>query len=72
MDKQVFSLLCVALVEHDLKSTKRMGVEEMIAMFLHVLGHGVGNRIIQEMFQHSGKIISRQFQSSWCMLEVII
>ena len=61
MDKHVFSLLCTALVECGLKSTNRMGVEEMVAMFLHVLGHGVGNRIIQERFQHSGETVSRQF-----------
>ena len=61
MDKQVFSLLCAALVDHGLKSTKHMGVKEIVAMFLHVLGHGVGNRIIQERFQHSSETISRQF-----------
>ena len=30
-------------------------------MFLHVLGHGVGNGIIQERFQHSGETVCRQF-----------
>lgn len=30
-------------------------------MFLHTLGHGVGNRSLQEWFQHSGEIVSRCF-----------
>ena len=38
-----------------------MGVQEMAAMFLTMVGHGVGNRIIQERFQHSGKTISKHF-----------
>ncbi|XP_045802374.1 uncharacterized protein LOC123895954 [Trifolium pratense] len=38
-----------------------MGVEEMVAMFLVVVGHGVGNRMIQERFQHSGETVSRHF-----------
>ncbi|KAM3266436.1 putative nuclease HARBI1 [Capsicum annuum] len=38
-----------------------MTIEEMVAMFLMVLGHGVGNRMIQERFQHSGETVSRHF-----------
>ncbi|KAK2658347.1 hypothetical protein Ddye_004880 [Dipteronia dyeriana] len=30
-------------------------------MFLMTLGHGIGNTIIQEQFQHSGETVSRQF-----------
>jgi hypothetical protein len=30
-------------------------------MFLNTLGHGFGNRIVQEMFQHSREIVSRHF-----------
>jgi hypothetical protein len=30
-------------------------------MFLNNLGHGFGNRIVQEMFQHSEETISRHF-----------
>jgi hypothetical protein len=33
----------------------------MVAMFLVVVGHGVGNRMIQERFQHSGETVSRHF-----------
>ncbi|XP_050897585.1 uncharacterized protein LOC127104449 [Lathyrus oleraceus] len=61
MEKHIFNLICTKLVEHGLKSSKRMGVEEMVAMFLVVVGHGVGNRMIQERFQHSGETVSRHF-----------
>ncbi|AES72360.1 hypothetical protein MTR_3g089460 [Medicago truncatula] len=54
MKKHIFHKLCNELVEHDLKSFKYMGVEEIVAMFLVVVSHDVGNRIIQEIFQHSG------------------
>ena len=30
-------------------------------MCLHMLGHGVGNRLAQERFQHSGETVSRYF-----------
>jgi len=61
MEKHISNKLCNEMVEHDLKSSKYMGVEEMVAMFLVVVGHGVGNRMIQERFQHSGETVSRHF-----------
>jgi hypothetical protein len=61
MKKDIFNRLCTELVEHGLTSSKRMGVEEMVAMFLVIVGHGVGNRMIQERFQHSGETVSRYF-----------
>ncbi|XLR27791.1 hypothetical protein S83_055691, partial [Arachis hypogaea] len=48
-------------VEQGLKCTRQMGVQEMVAMFLNTVGHGVSNRMIQERFQHSGETISRHF-----------
>ncbi|CAL9013961.1 unnamed protein product, partial [Prunus brigantina] len=30
-------------------------------MFVHILGHGIGNRLAQERFQHSGETMSRYF-----------
>jgi hypothetical protein len=32
-----------------------------VATFLNTLGHGFGNRIVQERFQHSGETVSRHF-----------
>ncbi|RHN70855.1 hypothetical protein MtrunA17_Chr3g0140031 [Medicago truncatula] len=40
MEKHVFNLLCTELVELGLKSSNRMTVEEMVAMFLVAVGHG--------------------------------
>ncbi|XP_057719160.1 uncharacterized protein LOC130980551 [Arachis stenosperma] len=61
MEKHVFFKFCDELVEQGLKSTRQMGVQEMVAMFLNTVGHGVGNRMIQERFQHSGETVSRHF-----------
>ena len=33
----------------------------MVAMFLNIVGYGIGNRMIQERFQHSGETVSRHF-----------
>ncbi|CAL2240456.1 unnamed protein product [Prunus armeniaca] len=32
-----------------------MCAAEMLGMFVHILGHGIGNRLAQERFQHSGE-----------------
>lgn len=61
LEKHVFNQLCIELVEHGLKGSKRMGVQEMVTMFVHMLGHWVGNRNIQERFQHSAETVSRHF-----------
>ena len=61
MEKHVFIKLCDRLRSYGLTSTKGVGLEEAVGMFLMTLGHGVGNRIIQEQFQHSGETVSRQF-----------
>ncbi|KAK8540743.1 hypothetical protein V6N13_010357 [Hibiscus sabdariffa] len=59
MEKHIFHMLCTELVESGLKVTTRMGIEEMVAMFLNMVGHAQGNRMIQERFQHSGETVSR-------------
>ncbi|XP_062088344.1 protein ALP1-like [Humulus lupulus] len=38
-----------------------MDVEEMVAIFLHIISHDVKNRIIRRQFARSGETISRQF-----------
>ena len=45
--------------EHGLRNYKTLGVEEMVVMFLLTIGHGVGNMLVQEIFQHSGETVSR-------------
>ncbi|KAK9283380.1 hypothetical protein L1049_011622 [Liquidambar formosana] len=63
MEKHVFRELCDTLKGYGLKSTRGIPVEEAVGMFLMTLGHGIGNRMIQERFQHSGETVSRQFSN---------
>ncbi|KAK8574105.1 hypothetical protein V6N13_097097 [Hibiscus sabdariffa] len=42
MEKHIFHMLCTELVESGLKVTTRMGIEEMVAMFLNMVGHAQG------------------------------
>jgi hypothetical protein len=54
--------LCKELKErYHLRGIRKLTVEELVAMFLSTLGHGFGNRIVQEMFQHSGETVTRHF-----------
>ncbi|KAL0545975.1 hypothetical protein IC582_015879 [Cucumis melo] len=58
---------CSAILYHLLRtiggltSAKVIDVEEMVAMFLHILAHDVKNRIIQREFMRSGETIFRHF-----------
>ncbi|KAL4026637.1 hypothetical protein IC575_015073 [Cucumis melo] len=55
MDRRTFAILCHLLRNvAGLSSTKIVDVEEMVAMFLHVLAHDVKNRVIQREFVRSG------------------
>jgi hypothetical protein len=53
---------------YHLRDTRKLTVEESVAMFLNTIGNGFRNRIVQEMFQHSGEIVSRHFT---CVLMVV-
>ncbi|KAK9279309.1 hypothetical protein L1049_012988 [Liquidambar formosana] len=44
-----------------LKDTRHMTVEEMTALFVHILAHHVKNRVIINRFMRSGETISRHF-----------
>ena len=69
MEIHVFFYLCKELKEiYHLRGTRKLTVEELVAMLLNTLGHGFGNRIVQEMFQHLEEIISRHFT---CVLVVL-
>ncbi|XP_061369995.1 protein ALP1-like [Gastrolobium bilobum] len=62
MDRRSFIKLCELLkAVGGLEPTKHMGVEELVAIFLHILAHDVKNRIIKRKFLRSGETISRQF-----------
>ncbi|KAL3746918.1 hypothetical protein ACJRO7_015799 [Eucalyptus globulus] len=62
MHKIVFKNLTHDLVtRYGLRGSRNTDVREMVGMFLHVLGHGIGNRLAQEHFQRSRETISRHF-----------
>ncbi|KAL0541502.1 hypothetical protein IC582_021554 [Cucumis melo] len=62
MDRGTFAILCRLLRNvTGLLSTEIVDVEEMVAMFLHVLAHDVKNRVIQWEFVRSGETVSRHF-----------
>ncbi|XP_009761659.1 uncharacterized protein [Nicotiana sylvestris] len=62
--KSVFVDLSNDLTEkYGLKPTRGMSIHEMLGMFLMTCAHGAGNRLIQEIFQHSGETIHRHFHS---------
>ncbi|XP_050939303.1 uncharacterized protein LOC103495048 [Cucumis melo] len=70
MDQRCFAILCHLLrTIAELTSTEVVDVEEMVAMFLHILAHDVKNRVIQREFMRSGEIIFRHF--NMVLLDVI-
>ncbi|XP_060178725.1 uncharacterized protein LOC132608936 [Lycium barbarum] len=64
MKKAVFIDLSNDLTDkYGFKPTRRMSIHEMLGIFLMTCAHGVGNRMIQDIFQHSGETIHRYFHS---------
>ncbi|KAL0548927.1 hypothetical protein IC582_013404 [Cucumis melo] len=62
MEKHIFQKLLVVLEQqYNFSKAKRIHLEEALAMFLIILGHGFSNRMVQERFQHSGETVSRWF-----------
>ncbi|TYK24224.1 retrotransposon protein [Cucumis melo var. makuwa] len=62
MDRRTFTILYHLLRNvAGLSSIEIVDVEEMVAMFLHVLAHDVKNHVIQREFVWSGETVSRHF-----------
>ena len=57
MKKDVFHKLGQVL-----QGLRNIRLEELVAICLLILGHGTCNRMVQEIFQHSGETISRHFE----------
>lgn len=69
MEKRVFIMLLNDLVSNEgLKGSRNISPAEILGMFMYALGHGVGNRNVQECFQRSGKTVSRYFGE---MLDIV-
>ena len=43
-------------------------LEESVAICLLILGHGICNRMVQEIFPHSSETISRHFEKMITLL----
>ena len=62
MPLSTFEALCQWFKKENLLSaSKKISVEEQVAMFLAIVGHGNSNRQVQERFQHSGETVFRYF-----------
>ena len=62
MDKRTFAILCHLLrTRAGLTSIECIDVEEMVAMFLHILAHDVKNRVIQWDFVRYRETVSHHF-----------
>lgn len=62
MRKHVFQQLVWELTNnYGLTPTKNIGVEESVALFLYMIGHGATYRNVQGRFQHSGQTIHNHF-----------
>ncbi|KAL0552234.1 hypothetical protein IC582_011340 [Cucumis melo] len=62
MDRRTFVILCHLLrTMAGLSLTEIVDVEEMVAMFLHILMYDVKNRVIQQEFVRSRETVSRHF-----------
>ncbi|XLR04434.1 hypothetical protein S83_070632, partial [Arachis hypogaea] len=54
MDRRTFHALCNMLKEVErLEPSRNMGVEEMVAMFLHIIAYDVKIRVIKRQFVRS-------------------
>ncbi|XP_021859976.2 protein ALP1-like isoform X2 [Spinacia oleracea] len=64
MDRRCFRVVC-SLVRDigGLKDTKNMSVEEMVAIFLHIIGYDEKNREMKFYYHRSQETISRQFHN---------
>ena len=64
MDRHTFTMLCSMLCTiGKLKDSKYVDVEEMVALFLHILAHHVKNRVIKFRFLRPEETISRHFNA---------
>ena len=62
MDRRAFHVLCDMLKGvGKLEPSKNMSVEEMVAMFLHIIAHDVKNRVVKRQFMRSQETVSRRF-----------
>ena len=69
-NRSTFNVLCEMLRDiEDLRVTKKMSLNETVAIFFYILAHHQKNRTSGNYFVRSGETISRQFNR--CLLAVL-
>ncbi|KAA0041970.1 putative nuclease HARBI1 [Cucumis melo var. makuwa] len=64
MDRRCFTILCTMLrIRGGLEATQYVDVEEMVAIFLHIVAHDIKNRVARRHFARSGETMSRHFNA---------
>ena len=62
MEKEVLLQLCSELeTYYRFTGSRSISALEILGFTLNILGHGMGNSLAQERFQHLGETISRYF-----------
>ena len=73
MDQRCFTILCTMLrTRGGLETTQYVDVEEMVAIFFHIVAHDVKNRVARRHFARSGETVSRHFNNSFDALPASI
>lgn len=62
MDRQTFTILYnMVQTSGRLAPTRCVDVEEIVAMFLHILAHDVKNKVVQWQFAQFSETVSKHF-----------
>ena len=72
MSSYVFGQLCNTLRQYRYYGTRSVCMEESLAMTLTILGHAEGNRMVQEIFQHSGETVHRHVATIVTLLTTVM
>ena len=72
MSSHVFEQLCNTLRQYRYNGTRRVNLEESLAITLVVLGHAEGNRWVQERFQHSDETMHRHMATIVTLLATVM
>ena len=73
MSSHVFRQLCNTLrTQYGYDSTKKVCLEESVAMTLVVLGNAIGNRMVQDRFQHSSEIMHQHMATIVTLLAIVM
>ena len=69
MFRQLCNTLCI---KYGYDDTKRVCLEEFVAITLVVLGNGMGNRMVQDRFQHLDETVHRHVATVVTLLATVM